>query len=159
MSEEGKEEGQQQQQTTQVTGDMLEQLLTAASEKAAKKQADEALRKGFVSHEDINVALSELSSNLETTVVSKINESLAPLVEQAVKNAITIDEKTGTMRKGTLLGGVSLDDREADPVAYLIKKGKEQGPDAYDETDKRIIWAVTHKALSMGMVMDQAEEE
>ncbi len=79
-------------------------------------------------------------------------------MEKAVKAAITVDEKGG-LRKGTLLGGVSLDEREADPVAYLIKKGKELGPENYDEVDKRILWAVTYKALSTGMILDQDEDD
>jgi hypothetical protein len=153
------EDNKDDQQTQTLTGDYLEQLLTVATEKAAKAEAESALKKGFVSREQINVALTELSTNLESSIVNKINESLSPLVEKAVKNAITIDEKSGQMRKGTLLGGLSLDDREADPVAYLIKKGKEQGPESYDDIEKRIIWEVTKKALAVGMIEDQAEDE
>lgn len=148
-----------QTQTTVIDGDMLAQLLTTASERAAKREAEEALKKGFVTRDQINMALSQLSENLEATLADKLGTNLSTLVEQAVKQAITVDDKTGMVRKGTLLGGISLDEREADPVAYLIKKGKELGPEGYDEVDKRIIWAMTYKALSQGMIVDQTEEE
>jgi len=95
---------------------------------------------------------------LETSISEKIGASLSDLVEKAVKAAITVDEK-GAMRKGTLLGGISLDEREADPVAYILKKGKELGPESYDEIDKKIMWAVTKQALAAGMIEDQGEEE
>lgn len=147
-------EGQKQE----ISGDMLEQLLTVASERAAKKEAEEALKKGFVTREQINTALMQLSENVEATLSEKLGANLSELVEKAVKAAITVDEKGG-LRKGTLLGGVSLDEREADPVAYLIKKGKELGPENYDEVDKRILWALTYKALSTGMILDQDEED
>jgi hypothetical protein len=147
-------EGQKQE----ISGDMLEQLLTVATERAAKKEAEEALKKGFVTRDQINVALGQLSENVEATLAEKLGANLSELVEKAVKAAITVDEKGG-LRKGTLLGGVSLDEREADPVAYLIKKGKELGPESYDEVDKRILWAVTYKALSTGMILDQDEDE
>ena len=147
-----------QPQTTMIDGDMLTALLTTASERAAKREAEEALKKGFVTREQINAALGELSTNLETNISQKVGASLQDLVETAVKNAITVD-KNGAVRKGTLLGGQSLDEREADPVAYLIRKGKEQGPESFDEVDKRIIWAMTFKALSTGMIEDQREED
>jgi hypothetical protein len=147
-------EGQKQE----ISGDMLEQLLTVATERAAKKEAEEALKKGFVTRDQINTALGQLSENVEATLAEKLGANLSELVEKAVKAAITVDEKGG-LRKGTLLGGVSLDEREADPVAYLIKKGKELGPESYDEVDKRILWAVTYKALSTGMILDQDEDE
>lgn len=147
-----------QSQTTMIDGDMLTQLLTTASERAAKREAEEALKKGFVTREQINAALGELSSNLENNIVEKVNSSMSSLVEQAVKSALTVDDK-GNVRKGTLLGGVSQDEREADPVAYLIKKGRELGPESYDDVDKRIIWAMTYKALSQGMIVDQTEDE
>lgn len=152
------DEIQEQPQTTVIDGDMLTQLLTTASERAAKREAEEALKKGFVTREQINAALGQLSENLEATLADKLGANLSELVEKAVKSAITIDEKGG-VRKGTLLGGVSLDEREADPVAYLIKKGRELGPEGYDDVDKRIIWAMTYKALSQGMIVDQTEEE
>ncbi len=145
-------------QKQEISGDMLEQLLSVAAERAAKKEADEALKKGFVTREQINAALSQLSDNVESTLSEKLGANLSDLVEKAVKAAITVDEKGG-LRKGTLLGGVSLDEREADPVAYLIKKGKELGPENYDEVDKRILWAVTYKALSTGMILDQDEDD
>lgn len=146
------------QQTQMIDGDVLANLLATATERAAKKEAEEALRKGFVTREQINMALNQLSENLEATLADKLGANLSELVEKAVKSAITIDEKGG-VRKGTLLGGVSLDEREADPVAYLIKKGRELGPEGYDDVDKRIIWAMTYKALSQGMIVDQTEEE
>jgi hypothetical protein len=142
-----------------ISGDMLEQLLSVAAERAAKKEADEALKKGFVTRDQINTALSQLSENVEHTLAEKLGANLSTLVETAVKAAITVDASTGKLRKGTLLGGVSLDEREADPIAYLIKKGKELGPESYDEIDKRILWAVTYKALSSGMILDQDESD
>lgn len=153
------EETQKTEGALELSGDMLEQLLATATEKAAKREADEALRKGFVTREQINTALSELSTNLESNIVEKITAALSDQVETAVKKAITVDEKSGQVRKGTLLGGVSEDERAEDPVAYLLHKGRELGPESFDATDKAIIWALTHKALSMGMVTDQGEAD
>jgi hypothetical protein len=157
----GEENTQDQTQTQMQTidGDMLANLIAVATEKNAKREAEEALKKGFVTREQINTALSQLSDNVENTLSEKLGANLSELVEKAVKAAITVDASTGKLRKGTLLGGVSLDEREADPIAYLIKKGKELGPESYDEVDKRILWAVTYKALSSGMILDQDEDD
>jgi hypothetical protein len=148
----------QDQNQQDISGDMLEQLLAVAAEKAAKREADEALRKGYVTREQINMALGELKNNTESELVNKFKEILPEMVELSVRKAITVDEQA--KRKGTVLGSSpTLDDRENDPVDYLIRKGKELGPDSYDDVDKRILWAVTHKALSLGMIEDQGEPD
>ena len=144
-------------EVTQIDGDMLGQLLSVAAEKAAQREAEQALRKGYVTREQTNLALAQLSENLEGTLFNKITESLGDLVEQAVKKAVTVDEEG--RRKSTIEGGTSLEAREADPVSYLLRKGKEQGPESFDDVDKRIIWAMTYKALSQGMILDQNEED
>lgn len=141
---------------TSLSGDMLQQLLQVASEKAAKQEAEEALKKGFITREQINMALGQFKTDLETQLVDKISESLGDRVESAVKKAVTIDPSG---RKSTILGGSDADERSDDPVGYLLRKGKEFGPEAYDDTDKRIIWAITYKALSTGMIEDQREED
>ena len=137
--------------------DLLEQLLVVAAEKAAKQEADQALKKGFVTREQINQALAtfgeQLSTDLEDRIVEKITQALMPQVEQSVKKAA---EGAG-IRKGTIV--TPEDERDADPVGYLLKKGKELGPEAYDDTDKRIIWGLTHKVLTQGMSMFEDDDE
>jgi hypothetical protein len=151
-------ENQDQKNQQDISGDMLEQLLAVAAEKAAKREADEALRKGYVTREQINMALGQLSENTKTALITEISSTLPDMVELAVKKAITVDEKG--QRKGTVLGSsTTLDDREADPVSYLLRKGKELGPDSYDDVDKQILWAMTYKALSSGMMEDQGETD
>lgn len=146
----------QNQNQQDISGDMLEQLLAVAAEKAAKREADEALRKGYVTREQINMALGELSENTKQGLIKEISNTLPDMVELAVKKAITVDEKG--QRRGTVLGSsTTLDDREADPVSYLLRKGRELGPDSFDDVDKQIIWGLTHKALSTGMMEDQGE--
>jgi hypothetical protein len=142
-----------------ISGDMLEQLFTVATEKAAKKEADAALKKGYVTREQINLALGELTGTLENGVVEKMAASLPDMIELAVKKALTVEDKNG-QRRGTVLGSSpTLDDREADPVSYLIRKGKELGPESYDSVDKQILWAITYKALAGGMMEAQGEDE
>jgi hypothetical protein len=153
--EETPPEGDQKQQL--ISGDMLEQLFTVATEKAAKKEADAALKKGYVTREQINLALGELSSNIENGIVEKITSGLPEAIELAVKKALTVDEKG---RKSTVLGSsTSLDDFEKDPVSYLIRKGQEQGPESYTQQEKQVIWGLTYKALQQGMMEDQGEEK
>lgn len=132
--------------------DLLESLLVVAAEKAAKKEADEALRKGFVTREQINSALSAFADNLENTLVEKITEALGSQVTTTVQKAL---DAPG-MRKSTIL--TPEDERDADPVAYILKKGREQGPEAFDDTEKRIIWELTYKGLSKGMKDSEDEE-
>lgn len=139
---------------TEDRGDLLEQLLVVAAEKAAKQEARDALQKGFVTREQINAALAafgeNMTTNLENSLVDKITAQLLPQIQDSVKKAA----QDAGVRKGTIL--TPEDERDADPLAYLIKKGRELGPEAFDETDKRIIWAVTHKALTDGMDNDKA---
>ncbi len=45
--------------------DMLEQLLVMAAEKAAQREAEDALKKGFVTREQINQALTTFGTQLE----------------------------------------------------------------------------------------------
>jgi hypothetical protein len=127
-------------------GDLLEQLLVVAAEKAAEKEARDALQKGFVTREQINAALTTFGSQLETDVVDKITAQLLPQIQNTVKK--TLDE-SGMSRKG---GPRSPEEeRDDDPVAYIIKKGRELGPDAYDDVDKQLIWGLTYEALIEGM--------
>jgi hypothetical protein len=127
-------------------GDLLEQLLVVAAEKAAEKEARDALQKGFVTREQINAALTTFGAQLETDVVDKITAQLLPQIQNTVKK--TIDE-SGLSRKGG--PRTAEEEREEDPVAYIIKKGRELGPDAYDDVDKQIIWGLTYNALIEGM--------
>jgi hypothetical protein len=150
--------GEEDQTTTQtLTADALGSLLETYTKKAAEKAAEEELKKGFVTREQINAALSQLGTDLETHVADKINAGLGDLVESAVKKAITVDPSG---RKSTVGGAQATQDEfEADPVSYIIRKGREQGPESFTDTEKRVIWAVTLKALSTGMIEDQSEEE
>lgn len=130
---------------TAPQGDLLEQLLVVAAEKAAKQEADEALKKGFVTREQINGALTAFGAQLKSDITDEITAQLLPQIQQTVQKSIS---DSGMARKGTM---TPEDERDADPIAYILKKGKEFGPDSFDDAEKRIIWAVTHKALTEGM--------
>lgn len=134
-----------------IQGDLLEQLLVVAAEKAAKREAEDALKKGFVTREQINAALSAFGEGLKTDIVTQIQEAVMPQVTQTVQKAMDAGS-----RKSTIL--TPEDELEADPVKYILKKGREQGPESYTDEEKRIIWALTYKGLAKGM-KDQAEED
>jgi hypothetical protein len=127
-------------------GDLLEQLLVVAAEKAAEKEARDALQKGFVTREQINAALSTFGEQLKTEIVDQVSAQLLPQVQASVQKAIN---ESPLARKAT--ASSPEEEREEDPVAYIIKKGREFGPDAFDDVDKQIIWGLTYKALALGM--------
>jgi hypothetical protein len=129
--------------TTQT--DLLEQLLVVAAEKAARQEADSALRKGYVTREQINAALAAFGDGLEDRIVNRIVTEMQPRTEGIVQKALQSDPG----RKSVVQ--TEADERDADPVAYLLKKGRTLGPEAYDDTDKQIIWALTYAGLSKGM--------
>lgn len=129
-------------------GDLLEQLLVVAAEKAAKTEAETALKKGFVTREQINAALAAFGDGLENRIVDRIIEQLAPKTESIVKKALDSDERLG-QRRSTVM--TAEDERDADPVAYLLKKGRTLGPEAYDDVDKQLIWALTYEGLAKDM--------
>ncbi len=137
------------EQPTEEKGDLLEQLLVVAAEKAAQREAKDALQKGFVTREQINAALTafgeNMTANLETSLVDKITAQLLPQIQESVKKAAS----DAGMRKGVVQ--TPEDERDNDPVAYLLKKGKELGPEAFSDEDKRLIWGLTHVALTDGM--------
>ena len=137
------------EQQTEEKGDLLEQLLVVAAEKAAQREAKDALQKGFVTREQINAALTafgeNMTNNIKTTLVDEITAQLLPQIQESVKKAAS----DAGMRKGSVM--TPEDERDADPVAYLLKKGKEIGPEAYNDEDKRLIWGLTHAALTDGM--------
>jgi hypothetical protein len=135
-----------QEQPQEPKGDLLEQLLVVAAEKAAQREAEDALKKGFVTREQINNALTAFGEQMKGEIVDEITAKLLPQVQESVKKAAS---EMGGVRKGTVM--TPEDERDENPVSYVIKKSREFGPEALDETDKRIIWAVTHKALTDGM--------
>ena len=132
--------------------DFLEQLLVMAAEKEAQKAAEDALRKGFVTREQINAALTtfgaQLTEQIQQKIVESVTSAIMPQVEEVVKKA------AGT-RKSTV---TPEEDFETDPVAFILKKGHESGPESYTDVEKRVIWEVTHKALIQGMEFDNREE-
>lgn len=144
----------EQGNTPNGQADLLEQLLVVAAEKAAKREADDALRKGFVTREQINAAMSQLSDNLESSLVEKITASLNDTIAQSVAQTI---EKTPGLKKSTIV--TPEDEREADPVKFILKKSREQGAEALDDDEKRIVWGLTFAALSDGMNYVAGEEE
>src|SRR5260221_10767642 len=131
---------------------MFQTLLVQAAESAAKREAQDALEKGFVTRKDINLALAAFGEKLEERIVTAVQTSLMPQVEEITKKAFAND----VGRKSTIL--TADEERENDPVAYIIKKGREQGVDAFDDVDKRLIWGVTHAALTDKMTFDPREE-
>src|SRR5258708_1824893 len=133
--------------------DLLESLLVVAAEKAAKQQADDALKKGFITREQLNAALGVFGDTLETNLVEKISAALTPQIDQFVKKGLDGQ----AVKKSTI--PTPEDERDADPVAYILKKGKDLGPEAYDDVDKRIIWALTYKGLTDGMSAFTSEGE
>lgn len=140
--------------TNEPAGDLLEQLLVVAAEKAAKKEAQDALTKGFVTRGDINAAFAAFGDSLEDRIVAKISDIIMPKVTESVKATV---EATPGLRKSTVL--TPEDEREANPVQYILKKSREQGPDALDDDEKRIVWGLTFAALSEGMKEVPGEEE
>lgn len=125
--------------------DLLEQLLVVAAEKAAKQEADNALRKGYVTREQINLALAAFGDGLEDRIVSRIISEMQPKTESIVQKALAND----TGRKSTV--PTEEDERDADPIAYILKKGRTLGPESYDDVDKQLIWALTYKGLAQDM--------
>ncbi len=148
-------------ETQEQPKDLLEQLLVVAAEKAAAQQAEDALRKGYVTREQINMALDTFGKNLETTLAESLLGQLDEKMTAAAKKAIESADLPGATRKSTV--ATPEDERDADPVAYLLKKGRaaaSAGKDPeYDDTEKRILWEMTYRALSSGMILDQRETE
>lgn len=147
-----------EEKTEGQPNDLLEQLLVVAAERAAKQEAEDALRKGYVTREQINMALDTFGKNLEERLAENLLTRLDDRMETAVKKAVESDEALAKAagRKSTIL--TPEDERAADPVAYLLKKGREKGPESYDDVEKRIIWEMTYKVLSTGMIEDQRDE-
>lgn len=139
--------------TNPLQGDLLEQLLVVAAEKAARNEADQALKKGFVTREQINMALDAMGQKLETSIVEKITAAIDTQVKTSVESTL---ETAPGLRKSTVI--TPEDEREADPVKFILKKSREQGAEALDDDEKRIVWGLTFAALSQGM-KDAAEEE
>ena len=131
--------------------DLLASLLTSAAEKAAKREAQEALEKGFVTRQDINLALDAFGADLQQKIIDSVTTAIMPQVEDVVKKASVAGERRSTI-------ATPEEERDNDPVAYLIKKGKELGPESYDEVDKRLIWGITYKGLTEGMQAFASEE-
>src|SRR5216684_3719863 len=136
-------------ENTQDQDDKFARLLTIAAERAGKKEAEEALKKGFVTRGDINMALEAFGAQLEDAIVDKIGGTFEERIQKAVKTVLEADPE-GVLAKATRKGTVANpeDERDADPIAFLIKKGRvaaAEGKDPnYDDTEKRILWAVTH---------------
>src|SRR5260221_1783893 len=125
--------------------DQLESLLVVAAEKAAKQQADDALKKGFITREQLNAAVGVFGDTLETNLVEKLATDLTPQIDSSVKKGL----EGQAVKKSTI--PTQEDERDADPVSYILKKGKELGPQAYDDVDKRILWALTYNGIADGM--------
>jgi hypothetical protein len=137
-----------------LQGDLLEQLLVVAAEKAARNEADNALRKGFVTREQINLALDAMGQRLENSIVEKITAAIDTQVASKVSSTL---EATAGMRKSTVQ--TPEDEREADPVKYILKKSREQGAEALDDDEKRIVWGLTFAALAPGLKEVDGEDE
>ena len=141
-----------QDQRNQTPEDLFQTLLVQAAESAAKREAQDALEKGFVTRKDINLALAAFGDQLEQKIVESVKAALIPQVEETVQKAVI----PAGQRKSDVL--TPEDEREADPIAYIIKKGRELGPEAFDDVDKRLIWGVTYEALKRGLSLDDREE-
>src|SRR5258708_27541465 len=115
--------------------DLLESLLAVAAEKAAKQQADDALKKGFITREQLNAALGVFGDTLETNLVEKLATALTPQIDSSVKKGL----EGQAVKKSTI--PTQEDERHANPGAYLLKKGQGLGPAAYKGRDKRTLWA------------------
>ncbi len=129
--------------------DMLESLLVSAAERAAKREAQEALEKGFVTRQDINLALGTFGEQLEEKIVTSVKDALMPQIEGAIQKAESLGAGS---RKSTI--ATPEEAFENDPVAYLIAKGKQEGADSYTDEEKRVIWGLTYKALGQGLEED-----
>ena len=136
----------------QTPEDLFQTLMVQAAESAAKREAQDALEKGFVTRKDINLALTAFGDQLEQKIVESVKAALLPTVEEAVQKAAPAGQRKSTI-------ATPEEEREADPVAYILKKGREVGPEGYDDIDKRIIWGLTFESLKRGMEFDPREEE
>lgn len=132
-----------------IQGDLLEQLLVVAAQKAAQREAEDALKKGFVTREQINAALATFGENLTQTIVSQVQEIINPQISQ-------IQKAMAGERKSTVLSPE--EQFQDDPIQYILKKGREQGPESYTDEEKRVIWAVTYRGLAKGL-NDSGEDE
>lgn len=135
----------------QGQGDLLEQLLVIAAQKAAENEAKQALEKGFITRKDFNDALTAFSVQLEESLIPKIVAAVSPTISNTVQKAMEPSLRKGTIR-------TPQDEFEEDPVKYLLKKGETDGPEAYTDAEKRIIWGLTYAGLSMGMREGEGEE-
>lgn len=136
--------------------DLLEHLLTEAASRAAKQEAEDALRKGYVTREQINMALDTFGAKLEDTMADKLLGTLESMIQNTVKKALeNSDLVQKAIRKGTVLSYE--EERESDPVSAVLKKAR-QNPESLDQTDKEIAWAITQMGLSTGMSFDNREE-
>lgn len=130
----------------------LENLLVKAAEVAAakaKEETDKAM-KGAVDASQ----LGDLLLQFESRMTRKIEETVSKGKETEETDE-TVGKGVG--RKSTQ----TVDPREDNPVRYLVTKGRtaaKEGKDIpYDDVDKQVIWELTRKGLSAGMLYEPAE--
>jgi hypothetical protein len=103
----------------------LEDMLLEAAETKRQREAAEA-QKATITKAD----LAELFSQFETRIDAKIQKAMEQEDERGA----------GVGRKGMLL-----DERDRDPVAYLVAKAKK--PETLTDEDKTLIGAITNQAF------------
>src|SRR5271169_6012815 len=89
--------------------DLLEQLLVIAAEKAATREAESALKKGFVTREQLNAGLNAFGEQLQASIVQQITETLMPQVQESVQKAYGDNQRKSTV-------ATPEDERDADPI-------------------------------------------
>lgn len=134
---------------TDMDEQMLETLLAGAIEKINAKNEAARATKGLTK-EDVVALLAEQATQTATLIDEKVS---------AVQKAQAEELRKGQGRKGTIAGGNdgSETEREANPIAYIAKKARD--PKTYDQTDKQLVWALTHKALTKGMSQDNTPDD
>jgi hypothetical protein len=123
-----------------TTEQRLQELLDReeAREAEAKKAADAAARAeaeaNFVSKADLQVALDAFGAQI------------AKQIGEEVAKATPIARPEGAGRVGEV---VEVDERDENPVAYLVKKSRTE--EGLSDEDKKLAWELTRRAIMQGM--------
>ena len=120
----------------------IDELLAKALE---ARQAETKTEPEGVTKEELGSVLLDFQT--------KINES----VEAAVQKAMPVRGE-GAGRKGGLPAGeAGLITRDSDPLKYIAKKA--MSGEEMDEIDMKLLYAITWKALTDGLSMNENEDE
>lgn len=122
-----------------MTRDEIEALVQKAltDREEAQRQAEEAKANAPITRTELGAALLDFKNSL-LDEVKKASPQHEPRNE-------------GVGRKG-VVSGAQPDERDADPVSYLVKKAANGAE--WDETDQALIAALTKQELARGLKAD-----